>query len=193
MYIQRSRDSPLEIFLSLTTYTNYQRYRDAFLLTIPHIGRFKAVTIRSGSSRPGSSRHLLALAEHLRSPAPLLERLELVVYGQRPLVIEGILFDGNLPSLRELHLLGLATNLPRRSLQNLTTVDFRQVPDHEPSVTEFLDLFECAPLLREIKLVHSLPASSNAPAERTVFLAHLRALEIYAQPPHSILFTSQLV
>ena len=181
VYIQRSRDSPLEISLALTAY-NYGCSRDAFLLTIPHICRFKALTIRSGSSR-----HFLELAEYLRSPAPLLERLELLVYCQRTVVIEGTLFDGNLPSLRELRLLGLTTNLPWRSLPNLTTVDIRQVPGHEPSVTEFLDLFECAPLLREIKLVHSLPASSNAPAERTVFLTHLRSLAIYAEPPHSIL------
>ena len=181
VYVQRSRDSPLEISLALTTH-NYECSRGAFLLTIPHIGRFKALTIRSGSSR-----HFLELVEYLRSPAPLLERLELVVYGQRPVVIEGVLFDGNLPSLGWLHLLRVSTNLPWRSLSNLTTVNIRQVSDHEPSVTEFLDLFECAPLLREIKLVHSLPASSDAPAGRLVFLTHLRSLAIYAEPPHSIL------
>ena len=54
-------------------------------------------------------------------------------------------------------------------------------------MTQLLDLFEAAPLLRDIKLVHLLPDSSNASAERTVTLPHLRSLAIYAQPAHSIL------
>jgi hypothetical protein len=55
------------------------------------------------------------------------------------------------------------------------------------SMTQLLDFFERAPRLREIKLMDSLPDSSNAPAERGVHLSHLVLLRIYAQPAHSIL------
>ena len=72
-------------------------------------------------------------------------------------------------------------------MANVTRFDFRQIPDDKIFMTQLLDFFEHAPLLREIKLVDSLPWSSNAPVERTVFLPHLRLFRIRAWPVHSIL------
>ena len=137
-YIQRSKGLLLEIS-STPTINNYGRCLDAFLLMIPHIGRLKALTVNSEAPS-----HIIKLAGHLRSPVSLLERLEISVPGQRTAVIKRILFDGNLPSLRDLRLLRLVTDLPRRGLSNLTTFDLRQVY-HRTSVTQFLDRMFTSP------------------------------------------------
>ena len=57
----------------------------------------------------------------------------------------------------------------------------------ETSTTQLLDFFEQAALLHEIELLYSLPSSSDAPAERVVFLHHLRSLRICDEIAHSIL------
>ena len=179
VYIERSRGSPLEIFL-----TTHKYHRNAFLLTVPHIDRLKALTLSGGSGHK-----LLKLIKHLGSSAPLLDKLEIIVQ-KSDVTIKNALFGGNLSSLRELRLSRIHINLPWRDLSNLTTFDFRWVPG--ASVTQLLDCFEHAPL-REIWLIESLPDSSDAPAERVVSLPHLRMLEISAKVAHSILLNHLLV
>jgi hypothetical protein len=78
-------------------------------------------------------------------------------------------------------------NLPRKSLSNLTTFDFRNVPFRKRSVTRLLDFFEQAPVLRKIILYHAFPETSDAPQGRIVSLPHLKLLHITAWPVHSIL------
>ena len=177
-YIQRSRGSPLEISFTLP---ERRKSHAAFYLTLPFIHRFKALTLS------GYSSGILGLTKHLGSPAPLLEKLVIRVRDASIAVIGNTFFDGNLSSLRELRLHGVITDLLWKNMANVTTFDFRQIPDDEISMTQLLDFFEHAPLLREIKLVDSLPWSSNAPVERTVFLPHLRLFRIRAWPVHSIL------
>lgn len=69
-YLERVRPSPLDIRLEEgeeeegTPFLN-----DAFLLTIPHLGRLKNLTLS------GSSDNLLQLTKYFCSPAPLLEKL----------------------------------------------------------------------------------------------------------------------
>ena len=173
VYVQRSRGAPLEICLDVPD--------DALLMTLPLIGRLKALKLL------GFSQDVLRLTEHFSSPAPLLEKLEIDVLGYYPAAVKNTLFDGNLSSLRELSLQGVFTNLPWQNLSNLTTFDFRRVPSDAVSVTQLLDLFLRAPLLREIKLGESLPSSSDAPTERVVSLPHLRLLRIYTKSMHSTL------
>ena len=74
VYLERSKESPLRVWfrgmgppLSST---------EAFLLTLPHIGRLRTMTLS------GIPRTILKLTEHLvslASPAPLLEKLEIFV------------------------------------------------------------------------------------------------------------------
>ena len=181
VYIERSRGSPLEIyFITL-------HHHDAFLLTIPHIGRFKTLTLY------GPSGDILRLTEHFGSPAPLLEKLEITALGPHPTVLKSSLFGGNLSSLHELYLSGALIDTPWQNLSNLTTFDFRWISGNKISVTQLLDCFEHAPLLRKIQLMESLPDSSNAPIERAVSLLHLRLLEISAHVPHSILLNHLLI
>ena len=54
-------------------------------------------------------------------------------------------------------------------------------------MTQLLNLFERAPLLRKIHLRDAFPNSSDAPPGRVVFLPHLEYLTIAAQPIHTIL------
>ena len=175
--IQRSRESPLEITLVAQL---LGRYSDALLLTIPHIGRLKALTLY------GDSPSVLDLPKVFRSPAPLLEKLEIKACDHRFAAIENILFNGDFSSLHELRLTRVATNLPWKDLSNLTTFDFCQ-PIPGTSMTRLLTFFERAPLLRNINLPNSLPDSSDAPAERVVPLLRLRSLNIYGAQGHSVL------
>jgi len=154
VYIQRSRGAPLEILLDL--YDDPHSYDDVSLLTLPLIGRLKALELF------GSSQDVLRTTEHFNSPAPLLEKLDIRVVDGRPTTVKNTLFDRNLSSLRELNLYGVHTNLPWQNLSNLTTFDFRRVPSSTISVTQLLDFFERAPLLREIKLEDS-PISQKVP------------------------------
>ena len=54
-------------------------------------------------------------------------------------------------------------------------------------MSRLLDFFENSPILHTIILKDSLPNSSDAPPNRTVFLPYLDKLSISAQPPHSML------
>ena len=178
VYIQRSRDSPLDV--SVFAPKHMCRY-GGFELTLPLISRFKTLALS------GSSRNVSGLTRHLGSPAPLLEKLDIQAHSSSPVFFESNIFGGNLSSLRELRLHWVFTNLPWRDMINLTRFDFHPSPGVSVSVTQLLDFFEHAPLLREIKLVDSLPHSSNAPAERVMPLPHLSMLKIRARSEHSIL------
>ena len=91
--------------------------------------------------------------------------------------------------MRNLYLSGIVTDLPWQNLANLRTFDFRQVPRDKISVTKLLDFFEHAPLLCEIALKDSLPASSDAPSERVVSLPYLKLLRILTQAVHLVLLS----
>ena len=178
-YLERSKAFPLEIRVEEHV------LQDAFLLAIQHTRRLKALTL------VGYLHGILKLTDHLISlvsPAPLLEKLGIRVWGPRPAAIESAFFDGDLRSLRELRLFGLITNLPWRNLPNLTTFHyFRQISDNGIPVTHLLDFFEHAPLLHEIKLMDLLPDSSDAPPQRVVSLLHLRSLKMSSESALSIL------
>ena len=174
-YIQRSRGSPLEISFAPP---GLLCRRDAFDLTLPFIGRFKALTLS------GFSRNIIELTKHLGTPAPLLDKLDIQVRTPDAVTNEGILFGGDLSSLRELCLHGIIPDLPWQNMTNVTTFDFRHAPEYSITTTQLLNFFEHAPLC-EITLVESFPHSSDAPAERTVSLPHLKLFRIRSFSPHS--------
>ena len=170
-YLNRSKGSPLEICLE-APFLNA-----ALLLTIPHIGRLRALTFS------GSPHQLLKLTEHFGYPAPLLRKLDLFVRGTSTAPIR-VLFNGELPSLHDLHLASVVTDLPWESLSNLTTLNLYKVPNN---ITQFLNLFEQAPLLCEVVLTDSLPDISDASAELVVSLPNLELLDITTEPAPSVL------
>ena len=179
VYLERSRASPLQLRLGEEGYAAVSN--DALLLTIPHIGRLKALVLS------GLSRNVLKLIEPFDSPVLHLEKLEISVSGLHLTAAGSTFFDRNLSSLRELRLSGVLTDLPWRNLTNLTTFDFRRVPGNKVPMTQLLNFFEHTPLLREIKLMNSLPDSSDAATGRVVSLPHLKLLIIHARSAHPIL------
>ena len=180
VYLERSKASPLEILIDEDFAPSPD---DALLLTVPHLGRLKSLALS------GSSDYLLSVTKYFDPPAPILEELEIRITHARPVTIENTLFGRNLPSLRNLYLSGIVTDLPWQNLANLRTFDFRQVPRDKISVTKLLDFFEHAPLLCEIALKDSLPASSDAPSERVVSLPYLKLLRILTQTAHLVLLS----
>lgn len=182
VYIERSKSSPLEIYLEEDDFLH-----DAFLLTVPHLGRLGSLTIS------GSSDCLLQLTGYFGSSAPFLENLKLTSTCTSHPIIEDAIFDGNLPSLRKFHLSGAIVDMAWKNLSNLTTFDFRHVPSNEVSLTQLLNLFDCAPLLRNIQLWDAFPNSSDAPPEHIISLVCLESLTIIAQPAHSVLLNHLII
>ena len=180
-YLERSKTCPLEISLE-EGFLN-----DAFLLTVPHLHRLGALTLS------WSSDSLFELTKHLGSPAPFLKKLKLVFTNTRNPVIKDAIFNGDLSSLHELRLSGVIANLAWRNMANLRTFDLRRVPSNNISVTQLLDFFECAPLLRKVILRQALPSSSNAPPRRVASLPNLKFLILAAQPAHTILLNHLLI
>jgi len=172
-HIKRSRSLPLEAILCNTN--DKPCLQDAFLLAIPHIERFKSLTINGSSDLQG-------LIKHLTPPAPLLEELKINI-TRKPTVLSSKLFDGNLPSLRTLCLGGVVTDLPWKNMQNLTTLELRCARGARIIMTRLLDFLENAPFLRKITLHYSLLDSSDARG-RVVSLSHLRGVDIVADVGH---------
>ena len=181
VYIERSKSSPLKVCLREDD-EYFPFLNDAFLRTVPYLGRLGSLTIS------GSSDNVVEIVnEYFKSPAPLLEKLK-IHFTANPHAINAAILDGNHSSLRELRLSGVLTDLPWKNLANLTTFDFRHVPSNKISVTQLLDFFEYTPLLSKIKLWDALPTTSDIPLVRVVSLPHLKELNIInAQPVHSIL------
>jgi len=179
VYLDRSKASALEIRLGEEDCTPF--LNDAFLLTVPHLGRLKSLTLS------GSSDNLIDLLPYFDSPTPLLKKINLISARNVVITIEYKIFNENLSSLRELRLAGVLPNLAWGNISNLKTFDLRRVLGNKVSVTQLLDFFERAPHLRKIRLEHSSPNSSDAPTGRVVSLPHLKFLTIVAQSAHPIL------
>ena len=176
-YIQRSKSSPLEVYLEKDEDSTY--LDDAFLLVTPHIHRIKSITIIADV--------LPDAIQYFYCHVPLLEELDIHLTCTHAPVLNSALFNGDLSPLRQLRLSGVTTHLPWKNLANLTTFNLKSCHPGHGFVTRLLDFFENAPLLHEIKLDHSIPRSSNAPSGRLISLPHLDLLAIAANPPHSIL------
>jgi hypothetical protein len=176
-YIQRSKSSPLEIFLEEDEDDTY--LDGAFLLVAPHIHRIRSLTIWADAMPDAIG--------HLYHHAPLLEELDIDLRCARAPVLDSTLFDGDLSSLRELSLSGVITSLPWNNMANLTIFNLKTCRPGRDFVTRLLDFFESAPLLHTIMLEDSIPKSSNVSFERIVSLPHLEMLSITAKPAHSVL------
>jgi hypothetical protein len=180
VYLERSKTSPLDICLGGKGRAPF--LHDAFLLTLPHRDRLKNLYI---TALPNDLVELTKHFSHCR--APLLEKLRIHSFSMDSPTIQAAIFDGDPSSLRELHLSGVFINLPRKTLSNLTTFNFLNVPRRKRSVTRLLDFFEQAPVLRKVTLYNAFPDTPDAPQGRIVSLPHLKLLHINDQPVHSIL------
>jgi len=168
-YIQRSKSSPLEIYLESSEENPY--LDDTFFLVIPHHFRLKSLTIRADD--------LPEAIGILDCHAPLLQVLDISLTCPHPPVLDSALFNGDFSSLRELTLGGVITPLPWSNLANLTIFNLKSCRPGHDFVTRLLDFFECAPLLHTIILEDSIPKSSDAPPDRIVPLPHLSTYARY--------------
>ena len=177
-YIERSKSSPLEIYLGRVNRVPYRE--QAFILAIAHVDRLRSLSVSEDLP-------IRVLAKHFSCPAPLLRKLNISLGLQRTPILPDTLFNGDLSSLRELRLNGVITPLPWRNLSNLTTFELRHVHQDKILLTQLLNFFKSTPHLRHIELHDSIPNVSNAPAKRVISLPSLQELSITAQPPHSTL------
>lgn len=177
-YIQRSKSSPLEIFLDGHRAGNTY-FHETFALAAPHIRRFKSLAIRGHS--------LTSVLEHFSDQAPLPEKLDIGIAALDPPTLQNALFNGDLSPWRGLTLGGVVTSLPWSNLLNLTMFKLSSCPPGPGFVTQLLDVFECAPLLHTIVLEDSIPMFSDAPPGRMVSLPHLKKFTITAMSGHVML------
>jgi len=162
VYLERSKTSPINLWLHMNGCLG------PFSEIIPHtIGRLKSLGI---DAMAGSLRSITA---HLSRPAPLLEKLS--IDGGNDPVLPSALFNGDLSSLRDLHLENVRTELPWRNMVNLTS--FLVVNGSPISIKEFLDFFEGAPYLREVSLLSIIP-TTDFQSGRLVPLACLKRMDL---------------
>ena len=178
-YIQRSRSSPLELYIE-----DYRIINGAFASVIPHISQTKSLTANT-----------FALSDFLgyfRCHLPFLEKVDLQTYfsGDK-VVLDSSLFNGDLSALRDLRLNGLIIHLPWK-MANLQVVNL-QHRYHGYGTAQILDFFESAPLLHTILLRYPMPDSSDAPAGRIIHLRHLKMFSISTGLLHSSLLPHLLI
>ena len=170
-YLERSKPSPLEVFLKRDKEKGVPYRSDA--LRLVDVDRVKSLSVT------GTWEDVLPdVITHFSCPVPLLEHLVVIFRSPYAPILEKVLFDGNLSSIRTLELEGITTGLPWENLPNLTTFSLHRIPEDTVSTTMFLNFFERAPLLRKVSLVGATPNSSDAPPERVVSLPHLQELTI---------------
>jgi len=179
VYIERSKSSPLKISLCGGETVAYPE--GAFLLVVPHVGRFKSLNIEGGVDP------LRNLTPHLSCPIPLLSKLTINLDCDPVPVLNSTVFNGDLSSLCSLSLTGVITHLPWKNMSKLTTFELSFIPEGKISITQLLDFFEDAHHLRDITLHRSIPISCNAPSGRVVSLPCLKNLTIFTESVHSTL------
>ena len=172
-YIQRSRSSPLKLYLGKNGVTD-----DAFDLVIPHICRLGSLSV--------DAFHLPRVLQRFRCYAPLLRKLDIKIVSRSNIVLDSALFNGDLSSLHELSLERVITDFPWKNLANLRLVYLKH-PSKSYGMTQVLDFLESAPLLHTVFLGYRMPDSSDAPPKRIILLRHLKALTIETRRPHPIL------
>jgi hypothetical protein len=173
VYLERSKSLPVN--LSLDTDDCLPSY-SLFSGMIPHvIERLGSLTARAPPEE------LQAITDHLSRPAPLLEKLFICGdpnYNLRSNpVLTPALFNGDLSSLRKLHLESVYTVLPWRNMVNLTSFKLARMSSGGATIRQLLDFFESAPHLRKVILKFAAPISA-AQNRRLVSLARLERMEI---------------
>jgi len=191
VYFERSKSSPINLSLDLLVSDGIIP-SDPFFQIIPHAtGRLKSLFVK------GPSEDVEVVTSHLSHPAPLLEHLSIRSdpprAQDRDPILPSALFNGDLSSLRVLHLESIHTELPWRNMVNLTSFTLSDVPGGVP-VGQLLDFFGSAPHLKVIELYYpiAIPAA-GAQNRRVVALECLKRMRIKDDDPPSILLDHLLI
>jgi hypothetical protein len=182
VYLERSKSSPIKLRLG---WGGCLPPRDPFFQVVPHaISRLKSLIVH------GTPGNLQDVTARLTRPAPLLEYLwidgDCCGEEERNPVLATTLFNGDLVSLRELHLQSVRTELPWRNMVNLTSFTLGHTLRDAIPIERLLDFFESAPHLRKIEL-RSATLTSHTQNGRLVSLDRLEKMDIIGNYPPSIL------
>ena len=189
-YLERSKSSPINLNLILAASEGVLPCHPFFQI-IPHATwRLESLLLK------GTPENILPLTSRLSHPAPLLRHLS--IFASRKsmpgsyLTLTPTLFNGDLSSLRTLHLESVRTELSWRNMINLTSFTLYHTPPRTVSVGQFLDFFENSPYLEEVEL-HSTTPTTGVRGGRLVLLARLGSMEIHSYDPTSILLDHLLI
>ena len=189
VYFERSGSSPINLSIDLDCVEQGITPCDPLFQIIPHAtGRLRSLFVE------GPSEDIRVITSHLSHPAPLLERLSIICRRTphcRP-IIAPTLFNGDLSLLHTLRLVHVRTELPWRNMVNLTSFTLSQTSPGAVSVEHFLDFFESAPSLKEVKL-YSVTPITGAKNRRLVSLACLKSMDINGDDPSSVLLDHLLI
>ena len=190
-YLKRSKSSPIHLSLNRDRHSFFDDPDDPFFELAPEvIGRLESLTVKAPPE------HFQEITDRLSCPAPLLRRLEIDIdytsEPQRKLVLGPALFDGDLSSLRKLHLGSVRTELPWRNMVNLTSFKLCCMPPWEIATTQLLDFLESAPRLSEVEL-YDTGLTYNAQRGRLVSLQYLKKCYVYGWQPSSTFFDHLLI
>ena len=188
VYLERAKSSPISLWLERD---GTLPPHDPFLHIIPRaIDQLKSLSV------VGKPQNLQDITAHLSRPAPLLESL--YIDGGSELgsghnsVLTATLFNGDLSSLRRLHLRNIHTELPWRNMINLTSFVLGYIPPDGTSTDQLLDFFEGAPHLRKVQLIAAIPISDGRNG-RLVALPCLKRMGLHAGGPSSLLLDHMLI
>ena len=189
-YLERSRLFPISLNLILEK-SEGTLPCDPFFQIIPHAtGRLESLRLQ------GTPENILPLTSHLSHPAPLLRHLSIFAGHESTqdhhLALTPTLFNGDLSSLRTLHLDCVRTELPWRNMINLTSFTLYDTPPRTVSVVQLLDFFENAPYLEEVEL-HLTTPTTGVQDGRLVSLPCLTSMDIGGDCPTSILLDHLLI
>ena len=177
VYPGRSKSSPID--LSLVVHSGSPRWENFFEIIPQVIGRLKSLSINVAPENPQD------IALCLSRPAPVLKKLSIFgdcKYDFDNSLLTPALFNGELSSLRKLHLKCVRTKLPWRNMVDLTS--FTLTHASRVTIIQLLDFFENAPQLRKVVL-RLATLTSGAPNGRFVWLAHLKKMDITDHQPLS--------
>ena len=174
VFLVRSKQAPVDV-------------RTAESPGAPHLSALRACSSRIRSLDISSRAvlpHFLGLFSN--TPAPLMRDLRITrnqnspAYSQLP----STFFTGNLPSLETLVLSGISSDFTHLTLPNLTTFYFRNVTDHNAtlSLSELLDFLERSPLLQFLSLDYNSRCDDAVLPGRVVALHHMKVIQIIGQP-----------
>jgi len=186
VYFERSKSSPIRLLLDKSKDISLH---NPFFQVIPRAtGRLESLSVK------GTTESIQVIISRLSYSAPLLEHLSIdASHGDLPYrhpTITSALFNGDLSSLRTLHLVFVHTELPWRNMVNLTS--FTLSYTSPISIEQLIDFLESAPYLRTVELYFATLAV-GIESGRLVSLACLKSMKIDDDGPPCALLDHLLI
>ncbi|KAF9789240.1 hypothetical protein BJ322DRAFT_528207 [Thelephora terrestris] len=186
VYLERSKSFPIRVVLLESEIGDLPLDDSALEIVSGAIGRLGSLAIDVAPEK------FQDITNRLFRSAPLLESLDILMHppsGANPnLVLPPLLFDGDLSSLRNLHLQGICTELPWRNMVNLISFQLGAPSSGEISLTHLLDFLEGAPRLLKVE-IYLITLAEDAQRGRMVSLPRLKSISVrWLRSPSALLY-----